>query len=334
MKIFFSFLVLAVFFTSCDDGNMEEVSFEFNETAAEPCGRATSGFFIYKTTDQRALILKLAENNFVNTVTSDSLEAGVIPLDINTTNQLIYRVYNDVVTTNTICSSTGVPAAYPVVTEQRNAHGGKMYVKTTALKSEEAANGATNITEYLHTITFADITFITADGSQRNESLPAVTYKTQAPKFLFDNLSDIKTCAGNGHKLLFRYLNDQAMSLKLGEEDAAFLFSNTLGVKERYLNTENSLTYRFFSRANINPLTDGYFCSAIQPDLPAVKHTWIGNNSTNESTGKIEVLTEQVDDNVYKHTITLKNVTMARSSQNFRLKRDFIFGEVQTTATP
>lgn len=335
MKRFFSFLVLAVFFTGCDDGDMEEVSFEFNETAALPCGSTTNTFFIYKTTDQRALILKLAENNFVNTVTSDTLQAGVIELDISSTaNQLIYRVYNDVLANTTICSLTGVPAAYPVVTEQRNAHGGKMYVKTTALKSEEATNGSTSITEYLHTITFKDISFITADGTQRNESLPAITYKTQAPKFLFDNLSDIKTCTGNGHKLLFRYLNDQAMSLRLDEEDAAFLFSNTLGVKERYLNTENTLTYRFFSRANINPLTDGYFCSAEQPDLPAVKHTWTGNNSTNENTGKIEVLTEQVDDNAYKHTITLKNVTMARSSQNFRLKRDFIFGEVKTTTTP
>lgn len=124
------------------------------------------------------------------------------------------------------------------------------------------------------------------------------------------------------------------MSLKLGEEDAVFLFSNTLGVKERSLDAENSLTYRFFSKANINRLTDGYFCSAEQPDLPAVKHTWTGNNSTNENTGKIQVLTEQVDDNVYKHTITLKNVTMARGSQNFKLKRDFVFGEVQTTATP
>lgn len=334
MKRFFSFLVLAVFFTSCDDGDMEEVSFEFNETAAEPCGRATSNFFIYKTTDQRALILKLAENNFINTVTSDTLETGVIPLEISTTNQLIYRVYNDVVPNTAICSSTGVPAAYPVVTEQRNAHGGKMFVKTTALKSEEGTNGATNITEYLHTITFADITFMTADGTQRNESLPAITYKTQAPKFLFDDLSEVRTCAGNGHKLLFKYVDDQAMSLRLGEDDAAFLFSNTLGVKERSLDAANSLTYRFFSKANINRLTDGYFCSAEQPDLPAVKHTWTGNNSTNENTGKIQVLTEQVDDNVYKHTITLKNVTMARGSQNFKLKRDFIFGEVQTTATP
>jgi|GEM_PF-477805 len=337
MKRFFSFLVLAVFFAGCDDGDMEEVSFEFNETAAKACNSTgtASNFFIYKTTDQRALILKLAERNFTNTVTSDSLGTGLIEVPINATNQLIYRVYNDVITDATVCSTSGIPASYPIVTEERSASGGMMYVRTSVLKSEETTEGATSITEYLHTITFADITFITADGSQRNESLPPVTYRTLAPRFTFDNLSDVKICAENDYKLLLKYVSDQAMSLKLSEADAAFLFSNDITApKVRYLNSENTLTYRFFSRTDITPLTEAYFCSETQPDLPVVKHIWAGTNSTDENTGRIEVLTEQIDDNAYKHTITLKNVTIARNSQNFKLKSDFIFGTIESITAP
>ena len=332
MKRFFSFLVLAVLLTGCDDGDMQEVSFEFDESDALQCGTGTSSFFIYKNTDQRTLILKLDEGNFINTVTSDTLQTGFIPLEISSTNQLIYRVYNDVITTSTICPTSGVPASYPVVTEERIADGAKMQIRTSVIKSAESLEGSTSITHYLHTITFADVTFNTPDGEQRNESLPAVTYRTPAPQFSFDMLGNLNECADNGHKLLFKYANDKAMSLKLNEADAAYLFSNDITApKVRYLNAENILTYRFFSRANINPLTDSYFCSATQPDLPAVKHVWTGNSSVDENTGKIEVLTEQIDDNLYKHTITLKNVTMARNSQNFKLRRDFVFGTIQTT---
>ncbi|RZK09649.1 MAG: hypothetical protein EOO46_13195 [Flavobacterium sp.] len=335
MKRFFSFLVLAVLFTSCDDGDMQEVSFEFNESDALKCGSGTSGFFIYKTTDQRALILKLSETNFRNTITSDSLETGFISLDISSTNQLLYRVYNDDITQNSICPTSGVPASYPVVTEERIADGGKIQIRTSVIKSAETTEGSTSITQYLHTITFADVTFTTPDGVQRNESLPPVTYRTAASQFSFDNLDAVKECTDNGHKLLFRYGNDQAMSLKLSDADAAYLFSNDISApKVRFLNSENILNYLFFSRTDITPLTNAYFCNTPQPDLPVVKYLWKGNDSTADANGIIEVVTEEIDDDVYEHTITLKNVTMARGAQNFKLKSNFVFGEIQTTATP
>ena len=337
MKRFFSFLVLAVLFTSCDDGDMQEVSFEFDETAAMSCLSNTGSFFIYKTTDQRALILKLEERNFTKTLTADSLanNGGVIVLPINATNQLIYRVYNDLVSPTTMCPTNGIPASYPVVTEERNASGGNMTIRTTAIRSDEDANGATRITQYLHTITFSDITFTTADGVQRNESLPAITYRTVASNFSYNTLSDIKTCAENNNRLLFRYVGNQAMSLELSEEDAAFLFSPDFSQpKVRYLNATNVLTYRFFSRPDLTPLTDAYFCSPTPPELPSVGYTWTGNNSVDTETGVIEVVTEETDDDVFTHTITLKNVTMARDQQSFKLGNNFIFGEVETTIAP
>lgn len=337
MKRFFSFLVLAVLFTGCDDGDMQEVSYEFDEVAAQPCNDDTDNFFIYKTTDQRALILKLDEDNFTRTVTSDSLPqlGGVIELEINASNQLIYRVYNDEVSPTTMCPNNGVPAAYPIVTEERSAQGGKMLIRTTPIKSEENTDGSTRITQYLHTISFVDVTFITADGTQRNESLPPVTYRTQASSFNFDNLSEPEICAENDYKLLFRYVGNQGMTLRLSEADAAYLFSPDFSEpKVRFLNSGNILTYRFFERTDITPLTDSYFCSVTQPELPSIGYTWTGNNSVDENTGKIEVVTEEIDDDVYKHTITLKNVTMARGSQNFKLERDFIFGEVETITVP
>lgn len=334
MKRFLGFLVLAVFFVGCDDGDLEEVSFEFDETVASPCNSTTGNFFIYKTTDQRALILKLAENNFTRNVTADSLDIGYIELEISPTgNQLIYRTYNDNVTATTLCPTSGVPASYPVVTEERIAAGGKMRIRTTVIKSEETAEGATSITQYLHTISFSDVTFNTPDGNQRNESLPSVTYRTPAPRFIFDELSALKTCTEGDYKLIYKNNSNQAMMLRLNEADATFLFSNDITApKVRYLNAENKLTHSFYSRTDITPFTDAYFCATPTPALPAVNTTWKGNDGVEDVSGIIEVVTEQIDDNEYKHTITLKNVTMARNSQNFRLRSNFVFGSIETTA--
>lgn len=340
MKRFFGFLALAVLFSGCDDGDMEEVSFTFDDTSAKECnisGRAED-YFIYKTTDQRALILQLSEKNFANTVTADTLNGAPIELTIGAANKLIYRVYSDNVGTTTICSA--IPPSSPIVTEERTATGGIAYIKTDVIKSDVKEDGSNSITDYTHTITFSDITFDLGDGIQRNESLPPMVYTRRAPTFIpFDLQTPLSKCP-DSKKLLYRVnststSNSQAMKLELSDAAVAALFNNVTNTpKVQYLSNEegavNRLTHLFFASTATNPLNATYFCSTPTPTYPTVKYAWTG-----DAGAEIEVVTTEVDTNVFRHTITLKGVRMSKGpNQNFFLKTNFVFGSFDETITP
>jgi len=344
MKRFFSFLALAVFFTACDDGDLEEVSFEFDENSAKACN--VSGldrdFFIYKTTDQRAILLQTSEKNFANTVTADTLNGLPITFTLDGANKLIYRVYSGNISSDDICSA--IPPSSPVVTEERIASGGKVQVTTEVIKTFDDANGSSKITDYRHTIRFSDVTFDIGDGSQRNETLPAIIYQRQARSFTaFDTASELNPCTDVNPTVLYKYTptqnttESQALSLRLTDASSAILFATDqldvpkqqpITLPETEGGQANTLTHQFFSRTDITPLTNAYFCSTGEPPVnPAVKDTWRGAVG-----GIIEVVTTQIDGG-YKHTVTLRNIKMEKNSntltQNFLLKSEFIFGSFE-----
>lgn len=329
MKRFFSFLALAVLFTSCDDGDMQEVSFEFNDSSATACSISVNDddFFIYKTTDQRAIILQLSEKNFSNTITVDTLGGIPIGFDLGLRNKLIYRVYSDNVSADNICST--FPPSLPIVTEERIATGGKVSITTTALKTFNETDGSSKIAQYRHTISFSDVTFNLEDGSQRNESLPTMIYDRPAQNFFaFDGLTEVNSCSDNP-KLLYRNNNSQALLLRLNDATVATLFSHTEGTKREYFSNiegaENALTHLFYGSTATNPLNEAYFCNPVTPNFPIVQESWKAANGVIDESGIIEVLTEQIN-NGYKHTITLRNVKMVKNSQDFLLKSTFVFG--------
>lgn len=335
MKRFFSFLILAVLFTSCDDGDMQEVSFDFDTTSASPCNISgdSNQFFIFKTTDHRALLFKLLERNFSNTVTQDTLNGQRIEVTLGDANKLIYRVYSGNISNSSICSI--IPPSSPVVIEERIAAEGTAYIQTDAVKSDIKDDGSSSITDYRHTITFSDITFNLGDGSQRIQSLPAMVYTRRATSFIpFDLTTPLNRCTNKN--LIFRFnstqtSNSQAMVLELSDTAMAELFTDVLDVpKTQYLSNEegsvNRLTHLFFRSTATNPLTTDYFCSTTTPDFPSVKDIWTGDVGA-----EIEVITTAVDTDTKRHTITLKGVRMMKGSQFFFLKTNFVFGSFDVT---
>ena len=338
MKRFFSFLALAVLFTSCDDGEMQEVSFEFDETSAKACNVSglPSDFFIYKTTDQRAILLQVSEKNFPNTVTADTLGGAPISFQLTGANKLIYRVFSDNISNTDICSA--IPPSSPVVTEERIAADGNVQITTEVVKSFSETDGSSTITDYRHTVKFSDVTFDIGDGIQRNETLPSIIYQRKADSFTaFDTATELIPCTDVNPTVLYKYsttpnspTQSQALSLRLTDAASALLFAtNELDVPKTQSITlpeteggqANTLTHQFFSRTDINPLTNTYFCGAgVPPVNPAVKDTWRGAVG-----GIIEVVTTQIEGG-YKHTVTLRNIKMAKLSQDFLLKSEFIFG--------
>lgn len=347
MKRFFSFLALAVLFTGCDDGDMQEVSFEFDESSAKPCNVSgdDNAFFIYKTTDQRAILLQLSEKNFASTVTADTLDGEPIRFTLDGANKLIYRVYSDNISSDDICSA--IPPSSPVVTEERIAAGGKVQITTEVVKTFDDNDGSSTITDYRHTITFSDVTFNLGDGSQRNETLPAIIYQRRAPSFTdFATATEITPCTDVNPTVLYKYTStqntteSQALSLRLTAASSAILFATdqldvskqqTITLPETEGGEANTLTHQFFSRTDINPLTNAYFCGTGEPPVnPAVKDTWRGAVG-----GIIEVVTTQIDGG-YKHTVTLRNIEMKKNlntlTQDFLLKSEFIFGAFEVEA--
>ncbi|MDD3003836.1 hypothetical protein [Flavobacterium sp.] len=327
MKQFFAFLLLTVLFSSCDDGDLSQISFEFNDTPAIACSN-TTGFFIYKTQDKRALIIQLPETSFANLVTAD-LNSPLQPLSINGSNiRLIYREYSNTISSSTICSS--IPAAEPVVLKEYEASEGKIYINTTAIKSEPDANGATKITQYLHTLTFTDLKFELDDtNSQINEAFTQVTYLTTATPFTnFSGETGLFTCEGD-NSFFYKFNPTQAMVLDLNEADANFLFTNEAGTKTKLLSNESKLFHLFFD-TNTFFLTNDYFCTNPTPPTPPIVDAYTSQNGIEGESGIVEV-TSLASDNGFKHTIKLKNVILVKGSLKIQLGNEFILGEFETS---
>lgn len=328
MKHFFAFLLLAVVFSSCDDGDLTQVSFEFDTTVAKPCNTNTGNFFIYKTQDRRALIVQLPEENFQNRITAD-LATQPPALTINASSvRLIYREYSGTVTSTTICSA--VPEANPTVVLEREATAGKITITTTALKSEPDANGATSITGYLHTLIFKDLKFGLGDeNSQINEAFTQVTYETSATAFTsFAGLTGVNSCE-NDPAFLFKYLDKQALVLDLSDADAAYLFSGDAGPKQRLISNETKLSHSFFDTTT-SFLTNSYFCTVPTPQTPVITSMFSAENGIESQSGIIEV-TSLASNNGFKHTIILRKVRLAKGSLKVEMGDAFIFGEYETT---
>lgn len=328
MKRFFALLLLTVLFSSCDDGDLTQVTFEFDDTSATACGTGTGDFFIFKTQDKRALIIQLPESSFQNRLSAD-LTTQPAPLVINGSSvRLIYREYSGDVTEGTICSV--VPAADPVVIDEREATEGKITITTTALKSVADANGVTRITGYLHTLVFTDLKFDLGDGNnQINESFTQITYETVATPFTnFSGLSGVFKC-GNDAGFLFKFADKQALVLDLSDADAAFLFSNEAGTKTLLFSDDSTLSHLFYD-TTLAFLSEGYFCSNPTPGTPPVIDAFTAVNGVTNVSGIIEV-TSLASDNGFKHTIVLKNVRLAKGSLNRELGNEYLFGEIETT---
>lgn len=326
MKRFFAFIFLTLALSSCDDGDLTQVTFEFDDTIlAEACGSETPDFFIYKIQDNRALIIQIPEEKFPNRISADLTTQPEL-LDIENLNlniRVIYREYSGEITENTLCST--IPVSNPVVVEEREATKGKIKITTTAIKSEPDANGATKIIAYSHALVFTDLKF----ENQINEGFNQVIYQTTATAFNnFAGLTSLFSCE-NDDTFLFKYNPTQSLVLDLSDADAAFLFSNEAGPKTRLINDATKLTHYFYN-TDINTLNNAYFCTNPTPDTPPVIDAYFAENGIDGERGIIEV-TSLASDNGFKHTIVLKKIRLVKGSLKVEMGDEFIFGEFETT---
>lgn len=158
MKKILILLAVIISLSSCDDGDIVLESFDFDEESIQDC-EGVDDHFLYKIKDNEILILALPIDTFDAAFVNEATDDTPRVVSINSSNQIIYRLYSEDVTAASICSD--LPPATPTVTNEWEANGGTIQIESTAIPDEDDPS---IIVAYTHTITFLNVSF-SGDGS-------------------------------------------------------------------------------------------------------------------------------------------------------------------------
>ncbi|MFV8375726.1 hypothetical protein [Flavobacterium sp. LB1P62] len=317
MKRVVSLLALVMALNSCDDGNLTQEDINFEDLTTQSCAINN---ILYKLKDKESLLLEIPQTSFTN----EPSTVGVPTiLNISSVNRVVYRFYSGTVTTANICET--IPPATPIVTDQWTATDGKIQIFTTAVKTTNATDNSTRITGYNHNIVFKNVTFAKSSGTQVYETFPFGDYVTTATALPFQFDQTVEQCSTS--KQIYNYTSSEALILDI---DPTLIVSSATPLNTPRTGligaTVNKLTYRLFSGL----LTSSYFCVTPVPTTPVVSEEWIAASGVSNVSGIIEVTTTTLGAG-FKHVIVLKNVTMKKGTNDFKLGDSFIYGELLTT---
>ena len=145
-------LALLTIFLSCDDGDLEIETLDFDSiTSVQSCGgvSVTSANVLFKINGDEALILELPNWAIKNEATTED-----ITVNITESGSVIYRIFSGTVSSNYFCDD--VPPVEPVVTKEIIAQDGVVFITTAAVDS----------VTFEHTIRLSGISLVTEDESR------------------------------------------------------------------------------------------------------------------------------------------------------------------------
>lgn len=310
MKYFWILLIGMLTFSSCDDGNIIEDTFNFSNATVQKCSSAS---VLYKISDKEALILSIPETNFPNQETPSGTPT-IVTITGNTS--VIYKKYSTNATTENIC---GTPTL--TVVDQWTAIGGTVEITSTKILDTTNPN---NIVGYNHRIVFKNITFSTPEKQVVYDSYEFGNYRTNVTNLNFDYSTAItQNCSGNN--LLFKYsINNNALLLDV---DATLFNHDTTTEKTRLIDANNKVTYRVYN----GPVNTNFFCTAIPPTTPTLTEEWVAQDGVTLTSGIIKVNTVQSGAQ-YIHTIKLFNTTFKKGVLTYSPApgADYTFGTYTT----
>ncbi|WP_339660082.1 hypothetical protein [Croceibacter atlanticus] len=135
-RTLFLFLFIAVL-ASCDDGDIIVTSFDFEDADLSLCGEGTTKV-LYKTNNDdifESISLSFEDNDFTGE------ELGVITIDLNTSNQLVYRTFDNSITGSSYFCNEIPPTSPRVLQEFVSTNGGTATLTTTAIPDTEDEDG-------------------------------------------------------------------------------------------------------------------------------------------------------------------------------------------------
>ena len=313
MKRILSLLAFTLLLNSCDDGNLTQENISFDAVPVQKC---TTNQLLYKLKGSESLIFETTNITFPTETTSQEI-------NISSSNRIIYRFYDNAVTAATICET--IPPASPIVTDQWIATGGKIVINTTAIKTVKDTDNSSRIIGYNQNITFKNITFNKANGTQVYETFNFGDYILNTTALPFGFTQVLKQCSNS--KQLYDKNSNEALILDI-DPSLIVNVATPLNTPRTGLisDTKNKLTYRLFSGL----LTDDYFCNTTYPTTPAVSEEWIAVPGVANTSGVVEVTTT-VFGNGFKHTVVIKKAKMKKGNSDFLLGDNYIYGELLTT---
>ncbi|UJH91479.1 hypothetical protein LZ575_01575 [Antarcticibacterium sp. 1MA-6-2] len=143
MRIYSALLLMAIFFTSCDDGDIIVTTFEFEEDAFTICGDGNSKVLyhinnedVFETLSVQITngALSNEDDKLIKALTSLSLplDPGVLPpirIVLTGNNQVIYRTYDGTIPARDyFCRD--IPPASPKVLQEYRSVGGEIVITT------------------------------------------------------------------------------------------------------------------------------------------------------------------------------------------------------------
>lgn len=148
-------LFAIIFFASCSDGDLEIEVIDFDDITVETCEIPTENTQIFfKRNDTEALVLTLQSGVLSNGIVGDTAVVATTST-IPGQSQLVYRIFNDAVTTNYFCDD--IPPIAPIVIEEVEAEDGTVIVETKSTADSTA---------FEHTIKLMDVTLINSKGER------------------------------------------------------------------------------------------------------------------------------------------------------------------------
>ncbi len=121
-------IISLIFITSCDDGNFEAPTFNFEDSSVQNCGN----LILYKTNESEALLLELNEDN-----TNDIFfKTEQDHKEYSLTDKIFYRTYNTAVPTDFFCSA--IPPSTPKLNKEWLGSG-KLIVDNTITENDDGS---------------------------------------------------------------------------------------------------------------------------------------------------------------------------------------------------
>jgi hypothetical protein len=319
MKKGFYLLLLTLLFANCSDGDLSQEVISFDLVTTQSC---SNNGIIYKIKEQEALLIQIPPTTFTNEPTT---VGNPTIIDINTTNRVVYRFYNGVVSSSMFCET--IPPSSPSVSDEWIATAGKIQITTTAIKTSNAATGQTSITGYNHNIVLKNITFAKQNGTQVYETFAFGDYSRSITPLTLGFDETLEQCATS--KQIYNFNSSESITLDNISTDLIKNQITPLNSPRTALigTTSNKLVYRSFTNGIVTP---NYFCNTTTPTVPTVNQEWIAETGVANVKGIIEVTTTNVL-NTYTHRIVLKKVTLNKGNNNFTLGESYILGDLITT---
>ena len=155
MKRFLGLLLCTLLFNSCDDGNINLETFNFDTAAPINSCPVNNGLF-FKVKNNEALILQTPISTFTNVVTPANTPRKIL---VSSTNKVVYRLFNSIISSAYFCAS--FPPAAPTVTDEWNAADGVTGTSgIIEVTTTQILNPTTQVlTGYNHYVVFKNITF-------------------------------------------------------------------------------------------------------------------------------------------------------------------------------